>query len=134
MIDLLLALEKLKVIAEFRLAPAFEQSSEFSRRINQLDRNLAASRTVEANLIKQVLGELRTFYLESFEHEAEIAASFKYSIVSLSMTSGLVPVLAALSRWTFGASGMGALVCLVFLQDGCIAEELGRIQHFPIHK
>jgi hypothetical protein len=123
-LDLPLALTRLREIAERHLATAFERSQTIGRRIDQLDRNLTSLRNVEASILKQVLGELRKFYLESYEKDREIATCFTYSLVSLAMTCGLTPVLAALSQWSLGTPGMGALVCLIFLQDDGLASEL----------
>ncbi len=124
--DLAVALEKLKYIAEIHLVPAFEASREIRLLMDQLDRKLAGIRSEEAALVREILDNFGVFYLASLKGDVEIAESLKFTLVSLSMTSGLAPILATLSQWALGSSGMGALVCYVFLMEGGIASELTR--------
>jgi hypothetical protein len=112
-------MEKLHEIAKSKLAPAFEANLQINQRLQQLERKLTAAEMPPTRII--VL--LDEFYVELFEN-AEIAQTFKYALVSLSITTGAPSVLAHLSRWALGSRGMGALVCLVFLQKEGIADEL----------
>ena len=52
------------------------------------------------------------------------AQTFKYTLVSLCLTTGFTSVIGHLRSWALGSSGMEALICLVFMQGEGIASEL----------
>jgi energy-coupling factor transporter ATP-binding protein EcfA2 len=119
MVDLSLGIEKLREVARNKLAPVLEEDRKIDRRLQQLGRQLAETGVP----LSKVIVLLNEYYRGLFDDAQEIAPTFKYAIVALAMNE-LPSVLAHLSRWALGTSGMGALVCLLFLQKEGIADEL----------
>jgi hypothetical protein len=123
-VDLTLAMDKLLDIAESRLAPAFQAGRDIDQQLRQLDTQLSKLNTHEAALFREVLPALGQFYASLLKDEAELAETFKYTLVSLCLSAGFPSVITHLTSWAHGSSGMEALICLVFLQDEGIAREL----------
>ena len=119
-LDLPLAMSKLKGIAESHLGHVFDNLGEFLR---DLERAVASLGRFEATAVRRAL---RTFYVQLLDKGVELTEALNYALVSIAITVGLRPVLEALRDWTMSSPGMGALVCIWFLQDGGIAPELTR--------
>ncbi len=121
-IEISLALNRLKRVADILLQRAFEKSQAIDNKINHFEKQLANSGSV-----KEVLGNIARIdyllglYRDIFDDEEEIAQALTYALVSLAITEGPAPVLEALARWSLGTPQMSWFVCQVFLQEEGIA-------------
>ena len=69
---------------------------------------------------------LFAFFQSVFAEDRENAISLQYTLVSLCITNGPIPVYTELRKWMAGKLGLKALVSVIFLQDKGIAAELSR--------
>jgi hypothetical protein len=121
-IETALALDKLKMVADFILQRAFNKSQEIQSKLEQFQEQLAKANT-EHEAIESIarIDALLVFYGSMFDQEREISHALTYALVSLAITEGPAQILETLARWSLGTPRMSFFVCLVFLQEEGIA-------------
>lgn len=125
-LDLPLALVRLKSIAETKLAVYLSHNNEILRIMRSIERELEKSKHKRKEAFRliaahEVLKELGFILLR---HRAPAFFAMQYALVALCLAKGPIEVFTELRQWLRGSEGLRGLVCLLYLQSDGIADEL----------
>jgi hypothetical protein len=121
------AMSCLRKIAEKHMAVPLENAHEIERDLYAgLEEALNSADPNDLDLVSRYYKALFAVFQTIFAEDRENAISLQYTLVSLCITNGPVPVYVELRKWMAGNRGLKALVSVIFLQDKGIALELSR--------
>ncbi|MDB4916638.1 MAG: hypothetical protein JWM95_4282 [Gemmatimonadetes bacterium] len=131
--DLVFAMERLRAIADDRLAPQIANMQKIDKFLSRLsaekDRSLSDPETITLELCRiQLFGLAR----EIFEKQFQTMMELQFALISLCIEVGPLEAFTELRKWFRGSEGLRALVALMFLQKDGLAASLGGSNHVEL--
>jgi hypothetical protein len=125
-LDLPLAMAKLKSIAESKLAVYLAHNDEIVSAIQEIEEEFEKSRPAQNEAVQLIAAHifLRELGFALMRHSGPVFFAMQYSLVALCLAKGPIEVFTELRRWLRGNEGLRSLVCLLYLQSDGIADEL----------
>ncbi|MBZ5494580.1 MAG: hypothetical protein LAO76_26950 [Acidobacteriia bacterium] len=125
-LDLPLAMARLKNIAEAKLAVYLSHNDEILRIMQNIEREFKKPNHTRKEAFQLIAAHefLKELGFALLRHHGPVFFAMQYSLVALCLAKGPIEVFTELRKWLRGNEGLRSLVCLLYLQSDGIADEL----------